>query len=67
MKYAKIALGIVGALALLMGGVWILQGYNILPGSFMTGQIEWAYRGAGLAVLGVALLFVSFRKPRPKT
>jgi hypothetical protein len=66
MKYAKIALGIIGALALLMGGVWILQGYNILPGSFMTGQIEWAYRGIGLAVLGAALLFVSLRKLRPK-
>jgi hypothetical protein len=28
------------------GTVWILRGINVLPGSFMTGQIQWAYRGA---------------------
>ena len=33
----KIALRIVGALLVLVGAVWILQGVNILPGSFMTG------------------------------
>ena len=28
---------------MLMGVIWFLQGVNILPGSFMTGQIQWAY------------------------
>jgi hypothetical protein len=31
------------AILLIAGGiVWILQGINVLPGSFMTGQIQWA-------------------------
>ncbi len=45
-----------------MGAVWILQGVNILPGSFMTGQMIWAYRGAATAVVGLVLLLVSLRK-----
>ena len=63
MKYAKIALGSIAALALIMGTIWILQGINILPGSFMTGDIRWAYRGAGLAAIGAALLFWATRMP----
>ena len=30
----------------LAGAVWILQGIGVLPGSFMTGQVEWAIYGA---------------------
>jgi len=52
----RIALNIAGILCLLVGCVWILQGFNILPGSFMTGQAKWAVYGAFLAVAGVGLL-----------
>ena len=45
-----------GSFLLLMGIVWILQGINVLPGSFMTGQTKWAVNGAIAAVLGIALL-----------
>lgn len=48
---------IAGILLVLMGGVWILQGINVLPGSFMTGQTKWAVNGAICVVLGAALLF----------
>lgn len=48
----KIALYILAALLLFVGVVWILQGINILPGSFMTGQIEWAFAGAACVVVG---------------
>ena len=41
----RTTLRIVGALLVLTGGVWFLQGINVLPGSFMTGQIRWAVYG----------------------
>ena len=59
----RIALRIIGILLLGMGLVWVLQGVNILPGSFMTGQIQWAYRGGVTALVGLGiLLFASRRK-----
>ena len=57
---------VMGALMVLGGGVWILQGINILPGSFMTGDPRWAVRGLVLAVLGVVLFVVASRgRPNP--
>lgn len=44
-----------GILLLVIGTVWILQGVGLLPGSFMTGQIEWAVYGAMTAAAGLVL------------
>lgn len=53
---------VVATLLILAGSIWFLQGINILPGSFMTGQIEWAVYG-GLAVLaGLGLLALARRR-----
>ena len=52
----KIVLYILGGLLILGGAVWVLQGINILPGSFMTGQIQWAYNGAIAIVIGIGLI-----------
>ena len=52
----RIAGNIVGALLVVFGTIWLLQGLNVLPGSFMTGQIRWAVRGGIAAVAGIALL-----------
>jgi hypothetical protein len=60
----KVALNVVGVIAVLMGGIWFLQGINVLPGSFMTGQIQWAVYGACAAVLGVILIVVANRRRR---
>ena len=57
----RMLLTIVGALLVLMGGVWILQGINVLPGSFMTGQMQWAVYGAITVVIGAALFIASGR------
>jgi uncharacterized membrane protein HdeD (DUF308 family) len=57
----KTVLNVVGVIMILIGIVWILQGINILPGSFMTGQIKWAINGAISAVIGAALLFFANR------
>ena len=49
-------LRVLGAVLFVIGIVWILQGLNILPGSFMTGQIVWAERGSAASLVGLALL-----------
>ena len=36
---------IVAGLFIVTGIIWVLQGINVLPGSFMTGQMKWAYAG----------------------
>src|SRR5437763_16269630 len=48
-------LRIVGVLMMLMGAVWFLPGINILPGSFMTGQIRWAVYGGITVFVGTGL------------
>ena len=55
---------ILGGLLIAVGIIWILQGVNILPGSFMTGQIVWAWRGAFAAVIGILLVWLVNRKRR---
>jgi uncharacterized membrane protein HdeD (DUF308 family) len=51
-------------LCLLVGCVWILQGINILPGSFMTGQTKWAIYGCLMVVVGIGLLISANRSRR---
>jgi len=56
----RIVLRVVAILLIVIGTIWILQGTNVLPGSFMTGQIQWAYRGGVAAIVGLLILiFVS--------
>jgi hypothetical protein len=57
---------IVGCCLMAMGTIWVLQGVNILPGSFMTGQIVWAYRGAGTAAVGALVLILTWVMARRK-
>jgi hypothetical protein len=58
----KIALNIVGVLLVIMGGIWFFQGINVLPGSFMTGQMKWAIYGGIAFVAGIVALIVANRK-----
>jgi hypothetical protein len=58
----RLILKIVAALCVIIGIIWILQGINVLPGSFMTGQVEWAYRGGAVALVGLGILLFATRK-----
>lgn len=58
----RIAMNVAGILFLLSGCVWILQGINVLPGSFMTGQTKWAIYGALAAIVGIGLLVSANRR-----
>jgi hypothetical protein len=51
---------IVGILALLMGLLWIGQGTGTInwpQSSFMIRQVQWAYYGAALAIIGLILIW----------
>lgn len=60
---------IIGGLMVLLGGIWLLQGTGLLPGSFMTGQTFWATVGMIVLLAGLALCATGLRRgrmrPRP--
>lgn len=58
----KTVLKVVGVLLFLSGGIWFLQGLNILPGSFMTGDPQWTINGAITMVIGGGLFWFGNRK-----
>ena len=60
-----VALWLVGVLLVVFGAIWTLQGLGILmwpAESFMLAERKWAINGAALAVVGVALVWVSRRR-----
>lgn len=61
-KIMKTALKIIGGLIFLAGGIWFLQGINILPGSFMSGNPQWAINGGIAIIVGAGLFWYANRK-----
>ena len=55
---------IIGVVLVLVGGLWTLQGFGIVGGSFMTGSTVWLVIGLVTVVMGIALL-VPRRSRRP--
>lgn len=53
---------VVGLLLIVVGVVWILQGINLLPGSFMSGRPGYAVLGLVVAVVGLVILLRSTRR-----
>jgi hypothetical protein len=60
----RIALCVVGVLLMLAGAVWFLQGINVLPGSFMTGQMQWAIYGGITFFIGALAFYIARRMGR---
>ena len=58
----KWVLNILGVILALVGIVWILQGVNVLPGSFMSGNMMWAYIGIVLDAAAAVLLYFANRR-----
>ncbi|MBM3125983.1 MAG: hypothetical protein FJZ87_13075 [Chloroflexi bacterium] len=52
----------ISVLVFLSGGVWFLQGINILPGSFMTGDPQWAINGVIAMGIGLGLYLLLSRR-----
>ena len=65
MKILKPVLMALGVVMILMGGLWIGQGLNIIKWpaeSFMIGVSMWSWNGMFLAVAGAALIWFSRRR-----
>lgn len=58
---------VVGLVCLLIGGIWALQGFGVIGGSFMTDSPTWLVIGLVVAVAGLALLLVAARGQRSRT
>ena len=54
----------VGVIALVVGGIWVGQGLNLIPGSFMTGDTKWFVIGLIVAVVGILLVVLGLRRPK---
>ncbi len=52
----------VGALLVLMGGIWTGQGLGYINGSFMTGSTVWAVIGPIVALAGIAMVVAGSRR-----
>jgi len=58
----KTVLIVVGILLVLAGGIWVLQGVNILPGSYMSGNPQWAINGTISIIVGAGLVVWARRR-----
>ncbi len=65
MNVLKTIVLVLGVLMLLMGGLWIGQGLNIIrwpADSFMIGVPQWSWNGMFLAIGGIVLIGLARRK-----
>ena len=62
MKTAGTIIKIFAVLLILTGLVWVLQGFNILQGSFMSGNRQWAVNGTISILVGLGLFWFANRR-----
>jgi uncharacterized membrane protein HdeD (DUF308 family) len=53
---------IASIILILVGTLWLLQGINILPGSFMSGSSQWTINGLISLAIGAGLFWFANRK-----
>jgi hypothetical protein len=58
----KITVQLFSVLLFLTGLVFFLQGINILPGSSMTGDPQWAINGAVIMLVAIGLFIWRVRR-----
>ena len=52
----------IGVLAIVLGGLWTLQGLDVVGGSVMSGVSLWAVIGPVVAVAGLVLVVIGVRR-----
>jgi hypothetical protein len=63
-RAGRIALIVVGVIAVLTGLVWVGQGLNLIPGSVMSGDRMWFNIGVIVGLVGVVLVVLGLRRPK---
>lgn len=58
----KITLRVFSVLLFLTGLVFFLQGINVLPGSYMTGDPQWAINGGIIMAVAIGLFYWAGRR-----
>jgi hypothetical protein len=58
----KLTLNILATLIFLAGLIWFLQAINVLPGSYMTGDPQWAINGAIMMIAAGVIFFFANRR-----
>ncbi|CDZ62585.1 hypothetical protein [Neorhizobium galegae] len=64
MTFLRLALTVIGVLMVVIGLIWIGQGTGAFPypaSSFMINQTPWVIRGAGVAIVGLAVIWAARR------
>ncbi|MEV6896198.1 hypothetical protein [Amycolatopsis sp. NPDC051372] len=56
----------IGAVLVLVGAVWVLQGAGVITGSFMTGQKLWFLIGLVAILVGVVVVAATARRTTKK-
>jgi hypothetical protein len=63
-RVGRIALIVVGVIAVATGAVWIGQGLNLIPGSVMSGDRMWFNIGVIVGLVGIVLVVLGARRPK---
>jgi len=58
----RVVLYVVAAALILLGGLWVAQGTNIMAGSVMSGQPMWMWIGGVLVLVGIGLIWWNSRR-----
>ena len=52
----------VGLIVALFGVIWALQGFGVLPGTFMRNNPTWSIIGSITALIGIVIAVLSWRR-----
>jgi len=55
-------ISLIGAIIVLFGLVWFLQGASVLPGSVMTGSQFWEIAGAVTVIVGIVIIAFGLKR-----